>query len=753
MKRGNQQTDNANAKQASNTCQGRTAKDKPCSLSATANGFCWLHAPHGQQRSGAHLPHEGSVPPLAPRGQAAGAVFPLAGALEGVNRAPPQCNGAHPPQEESVPSLARHGQANAAAAAFFPPTTVATRAHGPHTPREESVPPGGQAEARSAVFPQAQEGSVQPQASARSAVQARSDVVPQHLGAVVHADFDLYKDAFLPSFCERYAEKLRAFRELEGEDDHRVVAATAGLRNVAILGQRNIQIHTTRYARISRYLQRKVIHLTKEAILKLVTPHQQDTDQAEEPPLETMEWFAVQLSNRKLAWISLHSIRKEDLQNFVTMVFHKEMQNFLQSLDLLIGLEDFKHRTLRDMRLIILGARCDGIADNNLPVIVMLGVPGTGKSTCMATIGSLYWLAGKLDFGHLAIGVAPDEPWTGAEIIHPYSGCTPRLVQLAVQDAAGGVFALDEAHSLCEEGEHGYGKEAIAALNGSITRTRDVLYIVAGYPEEMRSNFLAQDCGLDSRIDFTVELEPYTPEELRDICCIKIQERNYQVEEPAKQYLLSKFRNASDWSRNFGNGRAAAKVAKFSVAAHQKARGIWWEAHRNAAAVPGQATPITEDDVVSGFHEWFKRFARKLQSQQDNADADEVPSPENKRVKQDNAEDDADADEVLLPQARNAQIEIFKQQVREILQQDPRPTDPKHNMPLVVVPGEMAGRYFHNFGIHNSIMQALLCDAGLLKRGPKRFVLPDGIPSSKHDPFITSVNRSANYWIFPPSYF
>ncbi len=504
-----------------------------------------------------------------------------------------------------------------------------------------------------------------------------------------------------------------------GKYDHRIVVATADLQHVAILGQTNLKIHTAPGAQIAKYLERKVIHLTKEAIYKLVAKHQEDTDQAEEPLLETIEWFAVELSNGTFAWISLHSIKEEDLQRFVTMVFHKEMHNFLQSLDSLIGLEDFKHRTLTNLRQTILGAMCEGKADANLPVIVMLGVPGTGKTTCMAMIGSLYWLAGKLPFGHLAIGVDPDEPWTGAEMKHTHVGCTPRLVQFAVQDAAGGVFALDEAHTLCEEQAQGYGKEAIAALNGFITRTRDVLYIVAGYPEEMRKNFLAQDRGLASRIDLQVELAPYTPEELREICCTKIRAMSYQMEEAAEEYLLSKFRNAPNWPPDFGNGRAEAKVAKFSVSAHHMARGRLQEVHPNAAAVPGQATPITEDEVVSGFHEWFKRFARKLQLQQDNADANEVPSPENKRVKQDKAEDDADADEVLLPQACNAQIEIFKQHVREILQQAPRPTDPKHNMPLVVVPGEMAGRYFHNFGIHNSIMQALLCDAGLLKHGLK----------------------------------
>ena len=85
------------------------------------------------------------------------------------------------------------------------------------------------------------------------------------------------------------------------------------------------------------------------------------------------------------------------------------------------------------------------------------------------------------------------------------------------KEAQGGVLFIDEAYSLCDGYDNGFGDEAINTIVQEMENHRDnVIVIFAGYPEPMKA-FLDRNPGMRSRIAFSVEFDDYTVEELCEI--------------------------------------------------------------------------------------------------------------------------------------------------------------------------------------------------------------------------------------------
>ena len=118
---------------------------------------------------------------------------------------------------------------------------------------------------------------------------------------------------------------------------------------------------------------------------------------------------------------------------------------------------------------------------------------------------------------------------------------------------------IDEAYSLCDGYENGYGDEAINTIVQEMENHRDkVIVIFAGYPTQMKQ-FLDRNPGLLSRIAFQVEFEDYTVDELCEITKLMLSRKEMVITESAMSKLRKHFESVIR-SNDYGNGRFVRKL-------------------------------------------------------------------------------------------------------------------------------------------------------------------------------------------------
>jgi len=229
----------------------------------------------------------------------------------------------------------------------------------------------------------------------------------------------------------------------------------------------------------------------------------------------------------------------------------------IQEIEALIGLEDIKRRVkqLADFHHYQHIRREEGWMLQDQPELhlVLMGNPGTGKTTLARLIARLYRELGLLDVGHM---VEVDR----SQLVGGYVGQTEQRTMEAIQRALGGVLFIDEAYSLKREDASGsdYGQVVIDTMVAAMTSGEyagKFVVILAGYPEEMRS-FLHANPGLRSRFPesgyFT--LPNYSEEELIAIAEQVAQRNDFSLLPETKIALRQQIERAKV-DETFGNAR------------------------------------------------------------------------------------------------------------------------------------------------------------------------------------------------------
>lgn len=229
----------------------------------------------------------------------------------------------------------------------------------------------------------------------------------------------------------------------------------------------------------------------------------------------------------------------------------------LSDLNKLIGIENIKVQ-IREMVSVVKYYRETGknVLSNFSLHTVLVGNPGTGKTTVARILARIYKALGILERGHI---VETDRQG----LVAGFVGQTAIKTNEKIDEALGGVLFIDEAYALSNfNGLQGdFGHEAIQTLLKKMEDLRGQFFvIVAGYPDNMEV-FLKANPGLSSRFDKTLRFIDYSPSELEEIAISMIESEGYRLS-PKAMGLLNGIMKDLYIKRDkyFGNARTVRKI-------------------------------------------------------------------------------------------------------------------------------------------------------------------------------------------------
>lgn len=241
------------------------------------------------------------------------------------------------------------------------------------------------------------------------------------------------------------------------------------------------------------------------------------------------------------------------------MIDNRPLSEILADLDGLIGLDNIKLKVREYIDYVsFLQLRKEkGFRDEEEIGLhsVFTGNPGTGKTTVVKLLGTIFHSMGLLSKGHVHAVSASD-------LITEYIRQTGKKTKEVIDKARGGILFIDEAYMLFKEGASSdFGPEAVAELITEMSDGKgDIAIMVAGYPKEMEA-FLKSNPGLKSRFKHHFHFEDYTPEELIEIAHFAAKKKDVKLSVPAVEKLHQVLTNAyRKRDRTFGNARFATAL-------------------------------------------------------------------------------------------------------------------------------------------------------------------------------------------------
>ena len=189
----------------------------------------------------------------------------------------------------------------------------------------------------------------------------------------------------------------------------------------------------------------------------------------------------------------------------------EELEKIKLDLNSLIGLESIKNGISEHLDMLqVQKRRKESVMTEPLlnRHMIFYGNPGTGKTTIARHLAKIYKELGLLSKGHL---VESDR----STLVTGYRGQTAIKTRGVLENAKGGILFIDEAHSLCQEGEQDqHGQEAISTILKFIEENSDdLVVVVAGHTAKM-SKFIESNPRLKSRFNKYFHFRDYNEAEL-----------------------------------------------------------------------------------------------------------------------------------------------------------------------------------------------------------------------------------------------
>ena len=227
------------------------------------------------------------------------------------------------------------------------------------------------------------------------------------------------------------------------------------------------------------------------------------------------------------------TVDKKDVEKYmednnVFIVGSKELgvSSARQDLEKLIGLEEVKKSV--DNLIAFFAKNRNKKVDFHMS---FLGAPGTGKTEVARIIGRLLHEEGLLPTSKFI-------ECTRDNFIGKYVGHTTPKTRELIKRAMGGVLYVDEAYTLADNSENGFGKEAIAELLKVMEDKRgEFCVILSGYTDEMKKLFQVNP-GFKSRVKFELMFNDYNEEEMHKIARIFLKNDDYTITDDALDLVV-----------------------------------------------------------------------------------------------------------------------------------------------------------------------------------------------------------------------
>ena len=221
-----------------------------------------------------------------------------------------------------------------------------------------------------------------------------------------------------------------------------------------------------------------------------------------------------------------YPIKKNVEYNINMKAIHK-IKEPLTQLNNMIGLSHLKLSIMDQILYFIQNLHKDGNRkSNDFMHTVIYGPPGTGKTEVAKLMGKIFSKMGVLSKNVFKKAVR-------ADLIAGYLGQTAIKTKDMVKDCLGGVLFIDEAYALGNpEKRDSFAKECIDTLCEALSDHKDnLMVIIAGYEEELKTCFFDYNQGLDSRFTWRFKTTDYNAEELKAIFEKKVKDAKWDFKE------------------------------------------------------------------------------------------------------------------------------------------------------------------------------------------------------------------------------
>ena len=192
----------------------------------------------------------------------------------------------------------------------------------------------------------------------------------------------------------------------------------------------------------------------------------------------------------------------------------------LKNLNSMIGMKNLKESILDQILYFLQEFHKN--SDGDFLHTVIYGSPGTGKTEVAKIIGNIFKDLGVLKNGKFKKVVRSD-------LIAGYLGQTAIKTNDIIKESIGGVLFIDEAYALgSPEKRDSFSKECIDTLCEALSdHKEELMVIIAGYEEELKTCFFEYNQGLDSRFIWRFKTDNYNENELKEIFLKKIKESGW----------------------------------------------------------------------------------------------------------------------------------------------------------------------------------------------------------------------------------